>query len=201
MKSRSALPHRTAGLRLALLALLAGWLVMTSAIAQQSAAPVPVGAAPPPEALPRAEFAFEARVTLAPATVLGETGLGHRQYIPITGGKVTGPKFTGEVIPGGWDYQLRAGGGCNTLTADYFWRATDGTVIHILNEGLSCPGGSAGSERSYVRPRFEAPKGPHEWMTRATFVATIELEQSTSPASGGEPPALGAIRIRFYQIK
>lgn len=170
-----------------------------AAAAQPAAAPL--GTAPPPEAMPRVEFAFEARVTLAPATVLGETGAGHRQYIPITGGTVIGPKFKGEVIPGGWDYQLRTGGGCNSITADYFWRHEDGTVIHILNEGLMCQGGAPGAERSYLAPRFEAPKGPHEWMTRATFVATLEIDRPAGPPAPGATPGLGAIRIKFYQVK
>lgn len=162
---------------------------------------LPLGTTPATEAMPRVEFAFEARVTLAPAIVLGETGLGHRQYIPITGGTVIGPKFKGEVIPGGWDYQMRYGGGCSSLTADYFLRAEDGTVIHILNEGLNCATGSPGGERGWLRPRFEAPKGPHEWMTRATFVASLELEPPASPPAPGARPSLGAIRIKFYQVK
>jgi hypothetical protein len=133
--------------------------------------------------------------------VVGDTQVGHRQYIPITGGTVTGPKFRGEVIPGGWDYQRRSDSGCNSLTAEYFLRADDGTVIHVLNEGLMCAGGAAGEGRAYTRPRFEAPKGPHDWMTRATFVATIELDRPATAAAPGATPALGAIRIKFYQIK
>src|SRR5262245_46817184 len=143
----------------------AGSFFLLTAAAQQPPAPgtapqTPIGTTPPAEAMPRIEFAFEARITLAPATVLGDTGLGHRQYIPITGGTIVGPKFKGEVIPGGWDYQMRYGGGCSSLTADYFLRAEDGTVIHILNEGLNCTGGTPGAERGWLRPRFEAPKGP-----------------------------------------
>lgn len=180
--------------------LAAALLVMGAASAAQPPAPAPLGTTPPAEAMPKIEFAFEARVTLAPATVLGETGVGHRQYIPITGGTVTGPKFKGEVIPGGWDYQLRAGGGCNSITADYFWRAEDGTVIHILNAGLMCPGGSATEGRTWLRPQFEAPKGPHEWLTRATFVASLEIDRPSGPPAAGAP-ALGAIRIKFYQVK
>ena len=174
-------------------ALVATALLLASAMAAQ----------PPPAPI---EFAFEARITLAPATVLGDTGVGHRQYIPITGGTVKGPLFNGEVIPGGWDYQLRMGGGCNSLTADYFLRAADGAVIHILNEGLMCGGGApASGERNWLRPKFEAPKGPHEWMTRATFVASLELERpavapGAAPAQGA-PPALGAIRVKFYRVK
>ena len=182
---------------------LAALLYAATAGAQQPAttpAPAPLGAAPPAAGMPRVEFAFEFRVTLAPATVLGETPYGRRQYIPITGGKIAGPKFSGEVIPGGWDYQLGLPGGCGTLSADYFIRATDGTVIHVLNEAFNCGLTGPGGERSFFRPRLEAPKGPHEWLTRATFVATLELEPAAS-APGAAPGALGAIRIKFYQIK
>lgn len=174
----------------------AAWV--NSAEAQQAQAAL--GTPPDAAAFPKIEFAFEARVTLAPAVVLGETGVGHRQYIPITGGTVAGPHFKGEVIPGGWDYQLRVGGGCNSITADYFWRAEDGAVIHILNEGLMCLGGAQG-ERTWLHPRFEAPKGPHEWMTRASFVASLELERAATQPASGSTPALGAIRIKFYQVK
>ena len=138
-------------------------------------------------------------MTLAPATVVGETVSGHRQYIPITGGTVSGPKFKGQVIPGGWDYQLRMGGGCGSLSADYFWKAEDGTVIHILNQGLMCPG--AAGERSYLQPKFEAPPGAYEWLTRATFVATLEVERPANPPKAGAAPVLGAIRLKFYQVK
>jgi hypothetical protein len=166
----------------------------------QQPAPAALGTPPPVESMPRVEFAFEARVTLSPATVLGETGVGHRQFIPITGGTVVGPKFKGQVIPGGWDYQLRTGGGCGTISADYFWRAEDGTVIHILNEGLMCPGATPG-ERTWLHPRFEAPKGPHDWLTRGSFVASLEPDRPATPPPPGSPPTMGAIRIKFYQIK
>jgi hypothetical protein len=193
--------------------MVSGWVVLCwamtasigAALAAQpsSAAPgarVPLGAAPPAEVVPRVEFAFEARVTLAPAVVLGETPLGHRQYIPITGGRVVGPKFDGEVIPGGWDFQLRYAGGCGTLTADYFLRASDGTVIHILNESFSCGLQAPGGERSFFRPQFEAPKGPHDWLNRATFIALLELDPPASTAPDGVRPPM-AIRIKFFQIR
>jgi len=189
---------RRTQIRLMAMLLLAG-----TAGAQQpgtTPAPVPLGSTPPSAAMPRVEFAFEFRVTLAPATVLGETPYGRRQYIPITGGTIAGPKFAGEVIPGGWDYQLGLPGGCGTLSADYFIRAKDGTVIHVLNEAFNCGLAGPGGERSFFRPRFEAPKGAHEWLTRATFVATLELDQPPV-APGATPGALGAIRIKFYQIK
>jgi Protein of unknown function (DUF3237) len=176
--------------------LLSAALVGSLASAQQA----PLGTTPAPAAQPRVEFVFEERVTLAPAVVLGETAVGHRQYIPITGGTIAGPKLQGEVIPGGWDFQLRYANGCGSLTADYFLRAADGTIIHILNEGFSCFG-EPGAQRSFTRPRFEAPKGPHDWLTRGTFVATLELEPPAVAPPPGTPPKLEAIRIKVYQIK
>jgi hypothetical protein len=157
-----------------------------------------VGSAPPAADVPRIEFAFEERVTVSPAVVLGETAFGHRQYIPITGGTVAGPKLKGQVLPGGWDFQLTYGASkCTQLSADYFLKADDGTVIHVFNEGLFCPG----AERSYFHPRLEAPKGVHEWLTRATFVATLEIEAPPPATAGAPPPPVEAVRIRFYQVK
>lgn len=173
-------------------------LGLASAAAAQDGRP-PLGATPGPDQFPTVEFAFEERVTLAPATVVGDTVVGRRQYIPITGGEIAGPMLNGRIIPGGWDYQRIYEDGCAHLTADYFLEAEDGTVIRILNEGLMC--GDADGGRSYMRPQFEAPEGPHGWMTRASFVATIEPEFSGAPADGGGPPALGAIRIKVYRIK
>lgn len=181
----------------------AGLLLATwGAVFAQDDGPGDLGAMPTPEQFPTVEFVFEERVTLAPATVLGETAMGHRQYIPITGGTIAGPKLNGRVIPGGWDYQLRYDGGCGTLSADYFLEADDGTVIHILNESFSCGFGGPNGERSFFRPRFEAPEGPHDWLTRGTFVATLELDNpAPDAATAGTPQPLAAIRIKVYQIK
>lgn len=102
---------------------------------------------------PVLEFAFEERVTIDPAVVLGNTDLGHRQFIAITGGTVTGPKLKGKVLPGGFDYQLTySASDCTQLSADYFLKTDDGTVIRVLNEGLSCPG----EPRAIFRPKLEA---------------------------------------------
>jgi len=156
-----------------------------------------LGAPPPADAVPRLEFAFEERVTLDPGVVLGDTALGRRQYIPITGGTVAGPKLHGTVVPGGWDFQLTyAASGCTQLSADYFLKADDGALIHVFNEGLSCPE----KGRLFFRPKLEGPKGEHAWLTHTTFIATLELEMEKD-AKAGAPPRLEAVRIRFFQVR
>ena len=168
--------------------LFAAIMFLTSALCLTSAL------AAAPDDTPRVEFVFEERVTLGPVVVIGDTAIGYRQIIPITGGTVTGPKVKGVVLPGGRDLQLTySASKCTQLSADYFIKlengikSEDGTVVHVFNEGLWCPG----SDRAIFRPRLEAPKGPYEWMTRGTFVATLEVE----------PPENNAVRIRIYQVK
>jgi hypothetical protein len=174
--------------------LIASWFLPCAGFA----GPAEVGAMPPADAVPKLEFAFEERVTLAPAVVLGDTAFGYRQYIPITGGTVAGPLLTGRVMAGGHDFQLTyKSSDCTQLSADYFLQAADGTSIHVFNEGLVCPKG----ERAIFRPKLEAPKGSHEWMTSATFVATLELEMPSGKTSTGAPLPVEAVRIRFYRVR
>lgn len=192
-------------LRASLVSMLLGIAWHTSATPVQAAAPAaalpPVlGAQPAAEIMPKVEFVFEERVTLSPPVVLGETPFGRRQYIGITGGTVAGPKLKGEVVPGGWDYQLKLNDGCGTLSADYFLRADDGTLIHIVNEAYSCGPNAVTGERFFFRPKFEAPKGPHEWLNRSSFVALLEVEPPVAATAGGSPPTM-AIRIKFFQVK
>ena len=186
--------------RKAALALLSSALLSAPLPAQTDG--TALGAVPPESQCPKVEFVFEERVTLAPATVLGDAPTGRRQYIPITGGTIAGPRLNGRVIPGGWDYQNRLASGCFSMTADYFLEADDGTVIHILNESFNCASGP-GAPRSFFRPRFEAPIGSaYEWMNSGTFVATLEPDRGSSGqenASGPSPEP--AIRIKVYQIK
>jgi len=142
-----------------------------------------------PDAAPRLEFVFEEVVTLDKAVTVGETPFGHRGYIPITGGTVSGPNFKGKVLPGGWDWQLHLANGCSSLAANYMLQADDGTIVNVSNKGLLC--GASGA-KSFWSPTFEAPNGPYSWLNEGTFVDVLSVEGS---------PDRPAVRIRFYQVK
>jgi hypothetical protein len=139
---------------------------------------------------PRLEFAFEEVVTLGQAIPVGETPLGKRNIIPITGGTFEGPGLKGTIIPGAWDWQLTRADGCTEVEADYMIRTDDGVVINVINVGVLCPprDGDAGAVRT--QPRFEAPVGKYDWLNRAAFIGTLEM------AGDAEGPA---VRIRFYK--
>jgi len=138
---------------------------------------------------PAARFVFEALVDIAPAVLQGETAAGIRRFIPITGGRVTGPDLSGEVLAGGADWQTLRPDGCTEIEAIYAIRAADGAVISVRNRGLVAPveGGSP-----YVRTvaHFDAPKGAHDWLNRALFVGTLSVANAERTA----------VRVRIFQL-
>lgn len=169
-------------------------LVIASAIfyaspAASVAAAMPQDAAPDVPAAPKLEFVFEEYVTLDKAVPVGDTAFGHRTIIPITGGTVTGPKFNGKILPGGWDWQLHLPNGCASLAANYMIQANDGTIVNVSNKGVLCGPPRA---NSYWTPTFEAPNGAYDWMTSGTFIDVL---------TGAGTPEHPAVRIRFYQVK
>ena len=61
------------------------------------------------------------------------------------------------------------------LTARYTIEAADGTLIGVVNRGLRHgPPAAVDPALIYFRttPVFEAPAGPHAWLSRHIFVAT-----------------------------
>ena len=139
---------------------------------------------------PRLEFAFEEIVTLGQAIPVGETPLGQRNIVPITGGTFSGPGLEGTIIAGGWDWQLTRSDGCTEVEADYMIRTNDGVVINVINVGALCPPEAGRAGPAKTQPRFEAPKGKYDWLNRAAFIGTLEL----APNSDGP-----AVRIRIYK--
>jgi hypothetical protein len=148
------------------------------------------GGAPSQDPTPGVQFVYEAIVTLAPATPVGQTPFGRRNRIPITGGHFKGPRLSGMVLPGGMDWQLIREDGFTVIEADYMMQADDGALIHVHNKGLV---GAAPVAGFYGRttPWFEAPLGPHAWLNQAIFVGTLG-----PPPTGAGP----AVKIRVFKV-
>src|SRR4051812_25489387 len=124
---------------------------------------------------PTVEFAFSELVTLARDITPGATAYGRRNIVPITGGSFEGPNIRGQVMPGGWDWQLQRADGCSDLRADYMLKTDDGVVINIVNQGSLCApkAGEPLTARTVVR--FEAPLGKYEYLSKHAFIGTLEL--------------------------
>ena len=117
----------------------------------------------------------------------GVTPAGHRRVIPITGGTVTGPRITGEVLGIGADWSVVRGDGVAVVTARYLIRTDDGVVLTVTNTGAFTAQGIV------TTPRIEAPEGPYSWLNDAVLVGTLV------PMLEGARP-LG-VSLEFHQIR
>lgn len=134
--------------------------------------------------VPKAEFTYEALVTLGAVQQVGETPFGSRVRIPITGGIFEGPRIRGTILPSGEDWQLIRPDGFTMVEANYWLKADDGAIIHIVNKGV------IGTEYGRTTPWFEAPTGPHQWLNEAVFVGTL----------AAVPGRQDAVTIRVFKL-
>jgi hypothetical protein len=139
---------------------------------------------------PQLHFAFEEQVTLADDVHVGETPIGKRSIVPITGGLFEGPGLHGKIMPGGWDWQLVNASGCFDLHADYMIQTDDGVIIHVVNQGMICPNSTGKRDATLTTPSFEAPKGKYDWLNGGAYVGTVE---------GMKVDGKSAVRIRFFK--
>lgn len=130
------------------------------------------------------EFAFELRVTVEAIQELGNTTRGLRRIVPITGGTFHGPIISGEVVPGGYDWQVGRSDGVTEVEARYVLRTHDGSLITIVNQGLRhgppdvmrriARGEAVHPGAYYFRsvPVFETADPRYQWLTQSVFIAT-----------------------------
>lgn len=138
---------------------------------------------------PRLEFVCELRVSVAPDVHIGRGPDEQLTFTPITGGTVTGPRLTGEVLPGGGDWAVTRSGTAQ-LEARYLVRADDGAVIDVLNRGYfratpeilaRMEGGEDVPEDEpglYFRtaPVFQTDAPQHRWLAEHQFLGLARDE-------------------------
>lgn len=145
-------------------------------------------------------FLCKVEVTLEPIRDLGETPLGRRRIIGITGGKFAGPKLSGRILPGGADWQLIRSDGVAYLDARYTLETGDGALIYVNNKGYRhgpkdvverlAKGEDIDPALYYMRatPWFETSAPQYAWLNRTICVA-----------SGARRPA--GVELDFYEVK
>jgi hypothetical protein len=143
----------------------------------------------------RLEPLFTVEVTLAKPQELGETPLGRRRIIGITGGRFSGARLAGRVLPGGADWQVIRADGVADLDARYTLETGDGALIYVRNRGYrhgaadvleKLAAGDAVDRSSYymrTTPLFETGDARYAWLNRiicvasgARHAAAVELE-------------------------
>ncbi|MBS7788428.1 DUF3237 domain-containing protein [Roseococcus sp. SDR] len=135
---------------------------------------------------PGFEWIGTAEVAVGAPLGVGRVPGGERRIIPILGGRIEGPRLTGEVLPGGADFQLIRDDGVAEIEARYTLKLADGALVYIVNRGLrhAAPedmarllrGEPVPPERVYFRtaPVFETASPAHQWLHRSLFLGLGE---------------------------
>tara|TARA_A100001391_G_scaffold194963_1_gene171809 strand:+ start:3640 stop:4122 length:483 start_codon:yes stop_codon:yes gene_type:complete len=138
---------------------------------------------------PTLEHAFTISIELSKPYWIKPSARGDtRAAIFAASGVVEGPRLNGTVVPmSGGDYPLSRDNGVIDFDARYLLEADDGAIIYLQNYGYRwakndeiaakmAANKDVGFDDYYMRvtPRFDAPAGPHEWMSRHVFVGVAE---------------------------
>jgi hypothetical protein len=129
---------------------------------------------------------FKAELTLAVPQELGDTPLGRRRIIGITGGRFSGERLSGRVLPGGADWQVIRADGVADLDARYTLETSDAALIYVRNRGYRhgpaevlkklTAGESVDPSLYYMRttPRFETGDARYAWLNRTICVFEVK---------------------------
>jgi len=131
--------------------------------------------------------------------VVGRGPTGERRVVPVIGGRISGPRLNGEILPGGADFQLIRDDGVAEIEARYTLRLDDGALVYVVNRGIrhAAPedmarllrGEPVPPERVYFRttPTFETAAPAHAWLHRSLFLGFGERRPDS-------------VRVRIYAV-
>lgn len=138
---------------------------------------------------PRIEHAFTIALDLTGFRPVKPSAMGdQRAAVYAAGGRIEGPRLNGRVVPmSGGDFPLIRPNGVIDFDARYLLEADDGAIIYMQNRGFRWARTSEVAEKMsrdepvgwddyYMRvtPKFDAPAGPHEWLSQHVFVGIAE---------------------------
>jgi uncharacterized protein DUF3237 len=143
---------------------------------------------------------FTIQAELETITSLGRTPYGERRVIGITGGKVSGPKLSGRILPGGADWQIIRSDGAADIKARYTIETEAGALIMVTSEGLRHGppdvmeklrrGDNVDPRHYYFRTvmRFETSDTAVDWLNRILAIARGQREPR-------------AVRLDVYEVE
>ena len=139
-------------------------------------------------------------IELDPINEMGDGRAGRRRIIPIVGGRISGPEFSGDILNVGADWQTIFGSGVAELDTRYAFRTDDGAVIEIINFGYRhgpedvmksvAAGDDVDPADYYMRThaRLETGHPEYEWVNKTLFLGVGEKLKSS-------------VRISLYAIE
>jgi hypothetical protein len=133
--------------------------------------------------VPGLQLFSRATVQVAAPQALGKTPFGERRIVPILGGNLEG-RLSGEVLPGGADWQLITEDGVAHLEARYTILTPDDARILVHNHGVRhappeilkqlYSGEAVDPLKYYFRstPTFETGDNAYTWLNRIVAVCS-----------------------------
>ena len=139
------------------------------------------------------ELLFDISFELEAPIVIAGSPEGDRMIFYVKNGKFTGPRISGEVLPGGGDWLLVRPDGVGMLDVRVVLKASDGEAIYMVYRGIAKlpPGGANLDEPFPVRTAptfFASSKGKHKWL-------------NSVQAIGEGEPIPGGVRYKVYEVK
>jgi len=138
------------------------------------------------------ELLFEMSLVLEPIQAVGATPNGDRRIRYVKGGRFSGPKLKGEVLPGGGDWLLLRPDGARTLDVRLTLRTDDGHPIYIVSRGILyiapevfqriAAGEDVDPAEYYFRttPLFETAAEKLDWLNRVVAASVGRLSATTA---------------------
>lgn len=135
-------------------------------------------------------FLYSSVIEVDTPIIVGQGPHGERRIVPIQGGRFSGPRLCGRVLPGGADWQIIRADGITEVEARYTIETDDGCLIYVCNRGLRhgpkevmkklASGENVNPSEYYFRtvPIFEASAGRYEWLNGIVAVAAGERRAS-----------------------
>ena len=134
--------------------------------------------------LPQPTLRHVADLTIKLDTIveMGQGQGGTRRIIPIIGGQVSGPAFSGEIMNVGADWQTIFASGLAELDTRYAFRTDNGAIIEIRNFGYRhgpadvmqkvAAGEDVDPSQYYMRThaRLETGHPDYQWVNNTLFV-------------------------------
>src|ERR1700760_2176314 len=130
------------------------------------------------------KYVFTITAEIGDVSSAGETGIGVRRIIPITGGEVRGDDVNGKVLPFGADFQIIRPNELIDLEARYAFETDDGAVVYVENRGMRFGpvdlllklkrGEPVDPKLIYFRtvPKFETGHEKYRWLMEHLFIGS-----------------------------
>ena len=119
----------------------------------------------------QADEVMRLQVKLNLPKLVGPTGQGQLNVIPIIGGTFSGEGIEGTIVEGGADWSMSYPNGLVRVFAKYMLKTSDGEYIAIENEGVL---DTSANPRIKTKPTFQANSaGKYSHLNHGVYVGEL----------------------------